>query len=261
MTELNKEQYRASRADTGVSLVLAGAGTGKTKTLVEKVVNVMGELGIDPSGVLLLTFSRKAAEELRERVALRCGRGREITAGTFHSFCFDLLRRNSEAFMEAGGFSRFPSVVDDEGGKAILMELIRRDMDRFMGVPAGVIHDLMMRRGRLDGWKKRKIEGSGLGVQLANLGEEYRETKRRRGLIDYDDMMMRAIELLERNGAVRAGVLARYRYIFVDEFQDVSDENIRLLKLLLPDRERNLFAVISALDSPNFFTSASFTNP
>ncbi len=116
MTDLNKEQYRASRADTGVSLVLAGAGTGKTKTLVEKTVNVMGELGIDPSGVLLLTFSRKAAEELRDRVALRCVRGREITAGTFHSFCFDLLRRNSVLSWKPAGFPGFlPSLMMTKG--------------------------------------------------------------------------------------------------------------------------------------------------
>ncbi len=257
MSDLNKEQYRASRADTGVSLVLAGAGTGKTKTLVEKVGNVMGELGIDPSGVLLLTFSRKAAEELRDRVASRCGRGGEITAGTFHSFCFDLLRRNSGALMEAGGFSRFPSVIDDEERKEMMLELIRRDLARFMGVPAVVIHDLLMRGNRLDGWKKRKIEDSGLGAKLALLDDEYRDAKRRKCLIDYDDMMICAIDLLERNRAVRAGVLERYRYVFVDEFQDVSDDNIRLLKLLLPDREGNLFAVGDDWQSIYGFRGAS----
>ncbi len=143
----------------------------------------------------------------------------------------------------------------------MLMELIRRDLARFMGVPAGVIHDLLMGRNRLDGWKKRKIEDSGLGAELALLDDEYRDVKRRKSLIDYDDMMIFAIELLERNRSVRAGVLEQYRYIFVDEFQDVSDDNIRLIKLLLPDHEGNLFAVISPPHSPNFFTSASFTNP
>ncbi len=243
MGELNKEQFRASRADTGVSLVLAGAGTGKTKTLVEKVGNVLNGLGMEPEQVLVLTFSRRAAEELRERVGSCRGPGREIAAGTFHSFCYDLLRRNGKAFMEAGGFTRFPSVIDDDDQKTIIGELIRRDLARFLGIPAGVVYDLMMRRDTLDDWKRKKLQESGLDSELSILAEQYRETKRQRDVIDYDDMIKFAIGLLEKNGAVRAEVLARCRYVFVDEFQDVSDDNIRLLKLLLPERGRNLFAV------------------
>ncbi len=243
MEQLNREQYRASRADTGVNLVLAGAGTGKTKTLVEKVGNVVRVLRIEPERVLVLTFSRRAAEELRERIGLMCERGREIAAGTFHSFCFDLLRRNGATFMESSGFTRFPSVVDDDGKKAIIGELIHRDLARFLGMPAGVVYDLMSRRCRLDEWKRKKLDDSGLGAELSLLAEEYRETKRERNIIDYDDMMMCAIDLLKKNSVVRAGVREKFRYVFVDEFQDVSDDNIRLLKLVLPERDRNLFAV------------------
>lgn len=243
MSELNNEQYRASRADTGVTLVLAGAGTGKTRTLVEKVSGVMRGLRMDPERVLVLTFSRRAAEELRERIGSLCDRGNEIVAGTFHSFCYDLLRRNGTAFMEASGFSRFPSVIGSDEGKMIMLELIRRDLGRFLGVPAGVVYDIMMSRGAFDEWKRKKLDDSGLGAELSLLAGEYREMKLKRNIIDYDDMLLRAIDLLEKNRAVRAEVLTRCRYVFVDEFQDVSDDNIRLLKLLLPDRDRNLFAV------------------
>jgi DNA helicase II / ATP-dependent DNA helicase PcrA len=243
MSELNSEQHRASRADTGVTLVLAGAGSGKTRTLVEKVIGIISGLQVDPGQVLVLTFSRRAAEELQERIGSVCDRGREIVAGTFHSFCYDLLRRNGTVFMDTAGFSRFPSVIGSDEGRMILLELIRRDLGRFLGLPAGVVYDLMMKHDRLDEWKRKKLDDSGLGAELTLLAGEYRELKRGRNIIDYDDMMMHAIDLLEQNSAVRAEVLARCRYIFVDEFQDVSDDNIRLLKLLLPERDRNLFAV------------------
>ncbi|HOT45667.1 MAG TPA: ATP-dependent helicase [Spirochaetota bacterium] len=257
MDELNKEQYRASRADNGVSLVLAGAGTGKTKTLVEKVRNVMDCPGMGPDHILVLTFSRRAAEELRDRIGSGCGGGRGIHAGTFHSFCFDLLRRHASAFTAAAGFSRFPAVVDDEGKKAMIGELIRRDLGRFLGMPAGVVYDLVTGHGSLEKWKRKKLDDSGLGAELTLLSTEYRLVKQKRNVIDYDDMMGCAIRLLETDGAVRAEVLDRCRYVFVDEFQDVSDDNMRLLKLLLPERDRNLFAVGDDWQSIYGFRGAS----
>jgi DNA helicase-2/ATP-dependent DNA helicase PcrA len=257
MSDLTKEQYRASRGDTGVSLVLAGAGTGKTKTLVEKVRNVMGCLGIGPEHVLVLTFSRRAAEELRDRIGSTCDGGCRINAGTFHSFCFDLLRRHGPAFMAAAGFSRFPSVVDEAGRKEIIGELIRRDLGRFLGMPAGVVYDLVTGHAALEKWKRNKLDDSGLGAELSLLYEEYRLIKQKSNVIDYDDMMRSAIHLLETDGAVRAEVHDRCRYVFVDEFQDVSDDNIRLLKLILPERERNLFAVGDDWQSIYGFRGAS----
>ena len=123
MSELNSEQYRASRADGGVSLVLAGAGTGKTKTLVEKVGNVIRDLPLDPGQVLVLTFSRKAAEELRTRIAAASG-GMQVIASTFHAFCLDLVVDNWERFAEPRRFTGPPSVIDDETRTRIIRELV-----------------------------------------------------------------------------------------------------------------------------------------
>ncbi|OHD66471.1 MAG: hypothetical protein A2176_03760 [Spirochaetes bacterium RBG_13_51_14] len=246
MNGLNSEQYYASRADTGVSLVLAGAGTGKTKTLVEKVTNVIRDLPLDPSALLVLTFSRRAAKELRLRIASGTG-GREVFAGTFHSFCLDLLREHGAAFLHSSGFDGFPAVVDDEGRSKIIRGLIYPDLDRFLGMPAGVVYDLMNslmnNRRALDGWKEKRLKESGLLDALRSLVGRYADIKRETNSIDYDDMMNFAISLLENDPAVRAEVLSRYRYLFVDEFQDVSGDNIRLLKLLLPETGGNLFAV------------------
>ncbi|MBN1496197.1 MAG: ATP-dependent helicase [Spirochaetes bacterium] len=244
MSELNREQLRASRADTGVSLVIAGAGTGKTRTLVEKATGVIRDLKMDPEGLLMLTFSRKAAGELRERVAAGAGvRARAIGVGTFHSFCLDLLRRHEAAFLEQRGASRFPAVIAAEEREAVMRGLIQRELPRFLGLPAGIVYGLASGKGPLDPWKRDRLAKTGLAAQLSLLERQFEEIKRERNLIDYDDMMECALSLLAVDARVRAEELARHRFVFVDEFQDVAEDNIRLLKLLLPDSGGNLFAV------------------
>lgn len=242
MSELNREQYLASRADGGVSLVLAGAGTGKTKTLVEKVGNVIRDLSLDPGQVLVLTFSRKAAEELRTRIAAASG-GLHVVASTFHAFCLDLVIDNWERLAAARRFSGPPSVIDTETRIRIMRELVRSDLGRFLGVPEDVVIGLLAAPAEPRSWKSEKLEESGLGAELVALEERYETKKRELNAIDYGDMIGLAVRLLECDPEVRAGVLDRYRYVFVDEFQDVSDDNVRLLKLVLPDRGPNLFAV------------------
>ena len=242
MGELNQEQYRASRPDRGISLVLAGAGTGKTRTLVEKVGNVIRGLPLDPAQVLVLTFSRKAAEELRARIAVRIG-GAKIHASTFHAFCLDLVIGHWERFDGARRFAGPPSVIDEETRLRIIRELVFPDLARFLGVPGDVVVRLLGGPRRPDPGKQKKLESSGLAAELAALAKRYEEKKRELNAIDYDDMVGLAIGLLEEDRSVRAAVLDRYRYVFVDEFQDVSDDNVRLLGLILPDRGSNLFAV------------------
>jgi superfamily I DNA/RNA helicase len=244
MDQLNKEQQRASEAREGVSLVLAGAGTGKTSTLVSKVKNVLRELEIGPHEILILTFSRRAATELRERIMSGAGgQGRTVYSGTFHSFCLDLLQNNRRAFLTQYGFSDFPSVIDDDRRKELIDELIYPRLHRFLGIPAYVVHDLVMNIHALDKLTERKLNEAGLVNELHLLLDRFIELKAEKNLIDYDDMINFTIKLLERNGELRNSVLERYRYLFVDEYQDVADDNFRLIKLLLPGKGGNLFAV------------------
>jgi len=249
MSKLNREQYLASRADSGVSLVLAGAGTGKTKTLVEKVGNVIRDLPLDPGRVLVLTFSRKAAEELRTRIAAGSG-GTGVIASTFHAFCLDLILENWERLAAPRRFSGPPSVIDKDTRARIIRDLVRVDLGCFLGVPQEVVVGLLDRPARPGSWKWKKLEESGLAAELDALAERYEAKKRELGAIDYGDMIGLAARLLEGDTEVRARVRDRFRYVFVDEFQDVSDDNVRLLKLILPERGGNLFAVISFSQSP-----------
>jgi DNA helicase II / ATP-dependent DNA helicase PcrA len=244
MERLNREQYRASRGDRGVNLVLAGAGTGKTRTLVEKAGNVIRDLDIDPGQLLVLTFSRKAAGELRERISSAVGeRGREIFAGTFHSFCLDLLRRSGGEYLQTRGFRDFPGVMDDDERRDIVMRLIYSDLKRFLGMPAGVVWDLMTAGRPMEPWKEKKLKESGLAEEIARVSSRFQEIKRDRNVMDYDDLIRYASDALAENGPVRAAALDRHRFIFVDEFQDVAEDNVHLIRLLMPDEGGSLFAV------------------
>lgn len=244
METLNEEQFLASRPDRGVSLVLAGAGTGKTSTLVEKVRNVIREIPLPPENALVLTFSKKAAGELRDRISAGIAAGPcQIATGTFHSFCLDLLRSNGELFMGKYGFSALPGVLDEDEKNNLIRSIIYPELERFLGLPAGIVHELMIKADSLDAWTRRKLERAGLIEELGCLRRRYAELKRDLNLIDFEDMMEFAIRLLEENPGLRRAVHEQYRYVFVDEFQDVSDDNFRLMKLILPDAGGNLFAV------------------
>ena len=169
MSKLNREQYLASGADSGVSLVLAGAGTGKTKTLVEKVGNVIRDLPLDPGRVLVLTFSRKAAEELRTRIAAGSG-GTGVIASTFHAFCLDLIPENWERLAAPRRFSGPPSVIDKDTRARIIRDLVRVDLGCFLGVPQEVVVGLLDRPARPGGRRApppgRRAASPGVGERL-----------------------------------------------------------------------------------------------
>lgn len=244
MLHLNEEQYRASLPCGGVSLVLAGAGTGKTSTLVAKVTNVVREMRVDPGHILILSFSRKAADELHERACHDAsGSCFRIRAETFHSFCLGLLREFEGLFLSRSGYAVFPAVIDEDERRRAMCDLIYADLSRFLGLPAGMVYDLIRRSDRLDAMTATKLERSGLSGELGAVKARFAEFKREKNLIDFDDIIECALALIDVSPALRLSVQARYRYIFVDEFQDVSDDNFRLLKCLLPDKGGNLFAV------------------
>ncbi len=244
MISLNKEQYLASRPDRGVSLVIAGAGTGKTRILVEKVKNIISEGITDPKSILILTFSAKAAQEIKERVEYGVGKGAEsITSGTFHSFCLGFLRDNSSVFLDRYGFERFPEVIDKEEKDKLRRDLLRGLIDRFLGLPVNVVSGLLESTGRLEKRIFRKLERIGIIKEADEFNKQFNVYKISNNLIDFGDMMNYTIDLLANDNSIREQTIAKYRYILVDEFQDTSEDNFRLLKLILPDSKRSLFMV------------------
>jgi superfamily I DNA/RNA helicase len=244
MKELNRQQYRASRPDGGVSLVIAGAGTGKTRTLVEKVKNIIREGNIASNSILILTFSRKAADEIKERVRSVIGEDADhITAGTFHSFCLRFLRAHDKTFLEREGFKFFPEVIDDEAREELIHQLIENSLENFLGLPVDVVKYLMENYERLDKKTKEKLVRVGISDSISELRGLFREYKKKRNCIDFQDMIDYSVRLLAENDDIRLSFIERFRYILVDEFQDTSEDNFRLIKLMLPAVSPALFVV------------------
>lgn len=242
MGTLNKEQLRAARSDTGHHLVIAGAGTGKTTTLLKKVENLVADRVCRADEILLLTFSRRAAEELRQRLLSRIGDAAgEISVGTFHSFCIRFLRENSRAYLLATGMTSFPDVMEEGEGDEMLEKIIRANLVPFMGLPVRVIAGLVASDFLSPDIKKRIRELS-LEEEITRVKNLYADAKRQMCRIDFSDMMHDAIELLGNQAELREKIQKKYRYILVDEFQDTSEKNFKLLNFLL-GKDTGFFAV------------------
>ncbi len=243
MTSLNKEQRAASGPGGGVSLVIAGAGTGKTSTMLKKISNVLTQSDIPPSSILILTFSRHGAEEIKRRLTSLTGLNiSDIFAGTFHSFCLRVLKDYRNEYLKKSGYREFPEIME-ERDNGIIREIIMKDPGRFKGLPCGAVLRLTDENVKLKPLFMEKLKNCGLMGEIEKVKEEYSLHKKENGLIDFGDLMDHCIDLIDSNRDVRRALIKKYRYIFVDEFQDTSEKNFRLLSLILPDINRNLFMV------------------
>lgn len=236
----NREQQKIIHANDGPHLVLAGAGTGKTFTIVERVTYLIRKERYLPEEILLLTFSKKAAEELGKRVTARCPSGsNSITASTFHSFALSLVQKYGRQNETTSSFS----VMDEVRSRDVLCMLAGSMRSSFIGIPVPVILWLYSQYNmNRDSIIKRMIEKNILGT-IDDLNKRYKHYKQEQGLIDFNDMMGEAIRLLTEDRAVCREVQRRYKYIVVDEFQDTSDLNFSLLSLLVCTKKPGLMVV------------------
>jgi superfamily I DNA/RNA helicase/RecB family exonuclease len=282
---LDVAQQQVVDHPSGPLLVLAGPGTGKTTTLVEAVVDRVQRRGAAPDELLVLTFSRKAADELRERITARLGRTvREPSAYTFHAWCYALVR----AWPDEPGQPP-PRLLSGAERDVRVRELLRGhlagegrtawpdelrpalDLRGFAREVSDLI-DRARERG-LDGTGLRRLgerEGKPAWIAGGHFLDEYDEVLRLRGECDYAGLLGRAIELLERP-EVLADVRARYRAVFVDEYQDTDPAQEALLQLLagggrdlvvVGDPDQSIYAFRGAevrciLDFPDRFRTAS----
>lgn len=238
---LDPSQQRVVDHPGGPLLVLAGPGTGKTTTLVEAVVDRVQRRGAEPDDVLVLTFSRKAAADLRERISARLGRiTRGPAAWTFHSYCFALVRRYDDSFAQAPRLlsgaeqfarvrellagdagSRWPAelqpILRTRGFAEELRDLLLRAQER--GIAPGGLDELGVVRGRPE-WQA-----------AADFYKEYLDVLSFEQTLDYAGLVQRAGDLLT-DPAIREAESGRYAAIFVDEYQDTDPAQERLLQLL-----------------------------
>jgi DNA helicase-2/ATP-dependent DNA helicase PcrA len=261
--ELNPQQLAAVEVVDGPALVIAGAGSGKTRVLVYRVARLI-DMGVDPASILLLTFTRKAAQEMLGRVGLLIGpQSDRVMGGTFHSVANVLLRRYGRAIGLEPGFT-----ILDRGDSEDLVNLVRAQTGltetgkRFPRKKT--IADLFSKCANTMQPLEDVLltEYSHFGEylsELTKLQEAYESTKRQRQLVDYDDLLTRLRELLTVDEQARQTISAIYRYMLVDEYQDTNRLQADVVRKLAATHE-NVMVVGDDSQSIYSFRGASFRN-
>ena len=231
MHNLNPRQREAVRYLDGPCLVLAGAGSGKTRVITAKIAHLVEHAGIAPRHLFAVTFTNKAAREMKSRVEQLLG-GRDtrgLNVSTFHTFGLNLLRRE----LAAAGLRRGFSILDEQDVEQLLRELSKQtELDR---------QRLQMARHRISAWKNELISPEAalsraeddLDAFHAALYGAYQEALRAYNALDFDDLILRPVQLLEQDAELRERWQNRVRHLLVDEYQDTNGAQYRLVQLLV----------------------------
>ncbi len=240
LEHLNSAQRAAVTAADGPALVLAGAGTGKTRVIVERLVWLIEEQGVDPRGLLALTFTNKAAGEMRTRVAARLGVERLASwIGTFHSFGLFILRRE----MAALGRPKTFTIFDDADQLSLMKRLVKELPKGFAPVsPREALSWISRLKQNVAAPDPSVPEGSSEERSYRTLWQRYHAALRQFAAVDFDDLLVLVAELFEKHPEIRAKYQRRYRHVLVDEYQDTNHAQYVIARLLTQDHG-NLFVV------------------
>jgi len=243
-TELNTAQLEAVTYCDGPSLVIAGAGAGKTRVLTYKIAWLIAHEHYSPWSILALTFTNKAATEMNSRIASLCGEMdiRGMWSGTFHSLFSRLLRREHEAANISANFS----IYDSPDTKALLKAIIKeKNLDDKVYKPSIVAHRISEAKNRLITAQAYAADRSILSRdehdKLGRISELYKEYQRRLAAaqaLDFDDLLLRTYLLLHDNKETRERYKERFKYILVDEYQDTNYAQHKILSLLTDAKSR-----------------------
>ncbi|HJW21906.1 MAG TPA: UvrD-helicase domain-containing protein, partial [Candidatus Limnocylindrales bacterium] len=243
LARLNPEQARAVTVTDGPVLILAGAGSGKTRVLAHRIAYLIGVKGVPPFRILAVTFTNRAAGELRERIIRLVGdAGREVEAGTFHSLCARVLRRDGEAI----GLDRRFVIYDTEDQVALMKRILRdegldaKGETRPQVVLAAISRakNEMLDPGELPPFRL----ATGVLVQVAHLARRYQAALREANALDFDDLLLDAVRLFREAPPVLARYQDRWRYLHVDEYQDTNRPQYLWIKALA-SKHHNLAVV------------------
>ncbi|MEE8228556.1 MAG: UvrD-helicase domain-containing protein [candidate division NC10 bacterium] len=241
LIDLNPPQREAVLHTEGPLLILAGAGSGKTRVITHRIAYLIGECHIRPWNVLAVTFTNKAAEEMRERVARLLGaEGVNVWVGTFHATCVKILRKNAQHLDLRSSF-----VIYDEGDQLALLRGCLKELD----LGERVIHPRVV-RAKISRAKNDLLTPAGFASQAADYLEErvariyyrYQAALQRNGALDFDDLLMETVRLFVERPLILSAYQELWRYLMVDEYQDTNHAQYRLIRLLA-ERHQNLAVV------------------
>ncbi len=240
LNDLNEMQRTIVTDTENAKLVTAGAGSGKTRILTHRICYLINEKGVRQENILAITFTNKATREMKERIEKMVGGVCNVTIKTFHSFCASLLREN---ISKLDGFDRFFSVYDDKAQKDLLKKVIKdlgvdEDISKKCDyhISNAKNQGLMPSEYLKDNRYEPNIE------DIVRVYREYQEQLKINNALDFDDLLLKTLELFESCPQVLEYYQERYKYIHVDEFQDTNLVQYKILKLL-GDKYRNVFVV------------------
>jgi DNA helicase-2/ATP-dependent DNA helicase PcrA len=235
--KLNPQQREAVEAVDGPLLILAGAGSGKTRVITYRIVHLIENKGVEPDSILAVTFTNKASAEMAERVGSMLG-GRTLRKpliATFHSFCVRVLRRDIEELkIGNAGYKKDFAIYDESDQQAVVKGVMRRlGLDDKQLKPSAVLSRISWAKNHmLDPQELYLQSADPITEKIANIFEEYRKELRKSNALDFDDLLLETVRLLKSSAATRERYQRRYQYMLIDEYQDTNRPQYELIKLL-----------------------------
>ena len=256
---LNEPQREAVLHTDGPLLILAGAGSGKTRVLTHRIAYLIEEMGVNPWNILAITFTNKAAGEMRQRVDDLVGFGSEsIWVSTFHSMCVRILRR----FIDRLGYDNRFTIYDTDDQKTLMKAVCKKvDIDTKRFKERMLLSVISSAKNEMILPEEFELNAGGDFVQLkiAKVYREYEAQLKANNALDFDDLLVKTVQLLQTQPDVRENYQERFRYIMVDEYQDTNTVQFKLVSLLA-GKYRNLCVVGDDDQSIYKFRGANIRN-
>ncbi len=238
---LNPEQQKAVKATDGPLLIMAGAGSGKTRVLTHRIAYLMVEKEVNPYNILAITFTNKAAREMRERIErMMGGVAEQVWISTFHSMCVRILRRDIDRI----GYNRNFTILDPTDQQSVIKAILKdKNIDPKKFDPRAILGTISSAKNELTTPEEfAKTTGDYYQQRVSDVYTEYQKRLRRNSALDFDDIIMLTIQLFQRVPEVLEFYQRKFQYIHVDEYQDTNRAQYMLVKLLAA-RFRNLCVV------------------
>lgn len=256
---LNEQQKKGVFTTDGPVLLLAGAGSGKTRVLTHRIAYLIDELGVNSWNIMAITFTNKAAGEMKERVENLVGVGSDsIWVTTFHSTCVRILRRYADRI----GYDNNFAIYDTDDQKTVMKEVCKRlQIDTKQLKERTILGAISSAKDELISPPEYEMNAAGdyRKQKIASAYREYQETLRKNNAMDFDDLIMKTVELFKTDQEVLASYQKRFKYIMVDEYQDTNTAQFELIRLLVAGT-RNLCVVGDDDQSIYKFRGANIRN-
>lgn len=238
ISSLNDRQKEAVSITKGPLLIIAGAGSGKTKVLTTKVASLILDENVDPENILAITFTNKAAKEMKERILDMVGLvGYKIQISTFHSFGLNILKKHYEKL----GYSKNFTILDSDDSTTVIKNILK-DMnvdENFKSIKNAISNN---KNALIDSYEYERFVNNDYDKIVKEIYEKYEQRLKRNNSVDFDDLLMLPIKLFQKYPEVLNEYQEQYKYVLIDEYQDTNEAQYKLTKMIC-SKYKNICAV------------------